>query len=72
LAVGTFLFVLIALVALGLAHFVEWLGRHGMPTALLQVMTFMEYALLGVDVIAFSIFLYTMLAELVRALIWRR
>ena len=59
-AVGTFLFVLIAFVALALAHFVDWLSKNGMPDLLLQAMTVMEYCLFGVDVIGFVVFLATM------------
>lgn len=68
LAVGTFLFVAIALFALGLARFVGWLGHNGMPTALLTAMIYLEFAVFAVDVIAFGAFLYTMLIKFVREL----
>jgi hypothetical protein len=68
IAVGTFLFILIALVALLLAGFVEWLGNRHMPSLLLQAVTCLEYALFVADVIAFGLFLFVSLSELLRAL----
>ena len=68
IAVGTFLFVLIAMVALGLALFVEWLASKHMPSLLLQTVTLLEYALFAADVMAFAVFLYTSLHKLLRAL----
>jgi hypothetical protein len=71
-AVGTFLFVLIAFVALGLSRFVDWLDSNGMPDLFLQAMKLLEYALFGVDVISFSVFLLKLLFEFIRELIWSR
>jgi hypothetical protein len=67
-AVGTFLFVLIAMAALLLAGFVEWLGERHMPSLLLQAVTFLEYALFTADVIAFGAFLCVSLGRFLRAL----
>lgn len=51
--VGSLVFVIIALPAFGLGQLVKWLALNGTSTYILNVLTFLEYAIVTIDAVAF-------------------
>ena len=55
--VGTCIFVIIALPAVGLNYFVTWLAGNGVDKPIIYILYIAEYTLLVLDVALFIIFL---------------
>lgn len=51
--VGSLVFIIIALPAFGLGHLVKWLDLQGTSAYVLAVLTYLEYAIVTIDALAF-------------------
>ena len=57
IVVGALIFVLIAMPAFGLGALVQYLATQGAATYVIQVLTFLEYAIVTIDAMAFLVYL---------------
>ena len=57
IVVGAFIFILIALPAFGLGLLVQYLAIHGAAPYVIQVLTFLEYAIVTIDAMTFLVYL---------------
>lgn len=64
--VGTGIFLVITIVAVGLSEFVHWLERHRVDKFIVIPVQGMEYLLFGSDVILFTLFIIYNLIKVVK------
>jgi RsiW-degrading membrane proteinase PrsW (M82 family) len=67
--VGTLIFFVIALPAVGLSFFVKWLEHLGIQGLPIQVLTFLEGAILILDALSFLAYLCVTTVKFVRELV---
>lgn len=71
MVVGAITFVVIGLVALGLAFFTKWLERMGAPDWLVTATHYLEIGVFGIDVLCFALFLVNEARKFARKLDWK-